>query len=67
MSQRVKGKNATTVATGWDAVIADAQKRIRKLEISIKVFNQRREAGETCPFTQSLTTTSKVENAATHN
>lgn len=52
MYHRVKRKTATDVAVGWDAVIADAKERIRKLEISVKVFTERKEMGQACPFTQ---------------
>jgi len=51
MSQYVKRKRATDVASGWDTAIADAKDRIRKLEFSIKVFTQRKEAGEAFPST----------------
>jgi len=47
MSKYVKG-NSTTICstTGWDQMIADARERIRKLELSIKVFSQKKERGE---------------------
>lgn len=37
----------------WDAMIRDARKRIEDLNYSIKVFEQRKAAGETCPALQS--------------
>ena len=32
--------------SGWDRAIADAKMRIKKLEFSIRVFRQRKKAGE---------------------
>jgi hypothetical protein len=35
--------------SGWDQSIADAKQRIRDLEFSIRVFRERKRAGEKWP------------------
>lgn len=34
---------------GWDAFIAEAQQRIQELQFSIRIFEQKKAAGEPCP------------------
>ena len=53
-SNIVKRNRATIDNNGlaWDAMIRDARKRIEDLNYSIKVFEQRKAAGETCPAEQ---------------
>lgn len=51
MSESVKGFIHTATATnGWDTMIADARKRIKRLEIAIRMFTQRKAAGDRCPI-----------------
>jgi len=49
MSKHVN-KNISTNGLTWDQMIEDAKERIRKLEISIRVFTQKKEAGEPFPL-----------------
>lgn len=53
-SDVVKANRKTTCDNGlaWDAMIRDARKRIEDLNYSIKVFEQRKAAGEICPAMQ---------------
>ena len=55
MSTHVKTNRKTNNdnSLGWEAMIRDAKKRIEDLNYSIKVFEQRKAAGEPCPATQS--------------
>jgi hypothetical protein len=51
MSESVNGFIHTATATnGWDRMIADARKRINRLEIAIRTFTQRKANGDRCPI-----------------
>jgi hypothetical protein len=63
MSKSSQEKNCTRsniVVQSWDAAIADAKERIKRLKLSVKVFEQHRRAGEPWPGSES-------ENASTQN
>jgi hypothetical protein len=48
-TSQVKSERQGKNSSGWDQAIADARKKIEKLEFSIRVFKQRKEAGEQWP------------------
>ena len=63
MSKYIKDNVNTKCSTsGWDQMITDARERIKKLELSIKVFTQKKESGEPWPGT-----TKQAETLATRN
>jgi len=51
MSKICQGQNARQARKldGWDSAIADAKRRIRELQFSLKVFKQHKKAGEQWP------------------
>ncbi len=57
VSSKIK-KNCKTDenATGWDAMIRDARKRIEDLNFSIKVFERRKASGEPWPGSYDVAT-----------
>ena len=55
----------TEKLAGWDAFIAAAKQRIQELEFSIKVFEQKKAAGENGPLGVPLKDTHLIQ-AATH-
>lgn len=48
--------------TGWDLAIADAKRRIKELEFSMRVFRERKRAGKSWPGELA-----RKHHAATHN
>jgi len=53
MSYSVKRKNKKEKQqSGWDAMIADAKKRIGQLQSAIQVFEKKKTAGEKWPGVQ---------------
>jgi hypothetical protein len=50
---KTKSKKEREVELGWDRAIADAKEQIRRLEISISIFQEHRDAGE--PWPESAT------------
>ena len=47
------GREVLPDSLGWDAMIRDAKKRIKDLELLIKVLEKKKEAGEPWPGVQS--------------
>jgi hypothetical protein len=65
MSESVNGFIHTETATnGWDRMIADARKRIKRLEIAIRTFTQRKAAGAYCPIQDCEDPLSQLEGDA---
>jgi hypothetical protein len=66
MLKSVKGKNTTKCSNGagWDQVIEEAKERILKLEISIKVFSEKKERGEPWPGSSGNTLTRQSSRQA---
>lgn len=48
-SQAQNERKSKKEKTGWDKAIADAKERIKKLELSISVFQERKNAGDPWP------------------
>jgi hypothetical protein len=48
---RSQEKNAVAAkkVSGWDQAIADAKRKIKELQFSVRVFTQRRDKGEQWP------------------
>jgi hypothetical protein len=45
---RAQGKFPVEKLSGWDGPIAEAKQRIQELEFSLRVFEQKKAAGEPC-------------------
>jgi hypothetical protein len=63
ISASKKMRFPTEKLAGWDAFIAAAKQRIQELEFSIKVFEQKKAAGETLPIGVPLKDSQLVQAA----